>query len=134
MDLCRLWYHCGGFTVYFVNLVPNLQQSLVPIYCPFCRFGTKFGMPSAQVWYQRKREVHNVNAQAYKDCGQIWYQSCGQRCYKIWYHICLCPFAAFLQPLLIIELCIMNYHTKHHTMSTTSILTITLQNLALQNV
>jgi hypothetical protein len=24
-------------------------------------------------------------------------------------------FAAHLQPLLIIELCMMNYHTKHHT-------------------
>lgn len=37
-----------------------------------CIFGTKFSMPSAQVWYQWKREVHNVNAQAYEDCGQIW--------------------------------------------------------------
>jgi hypothetical protein len=34
---------------------------------------------------------------------------------------------AHLEPLLINELCIMNYHTKHHTMSTTSILTLTLQ-------
>ncbi len=123
----------------------QVMVSLWWIYCPFCKFGTKFAtkfgtylLPlcrfGTKIWYKRKREVHNVNAQAYEDCGQIWYQSCGQRCYKIWYHICLCPFAAHLQPLLIIELCIMNYHTKHHTMSTTSILTITLQNLALQNV
>jgi hypothetical protein len=38
---------------------------------PICRFGTNFGMPSAKVWYQRKREVHNVNAQAYDNCGKI---------------------------------------------------------------